>query len=84
MLRRIALALLVGGAAAPAAAQQQPPAQPPPAPGQVTCTNPRPQICPQVYQPVCGTKRDDKRQTYGNACSACADSNVVSHIPGPC
>jgi len=48
------------------------------------CTEPRPQMCAQVYQPVCGTRRDGTRQTYGNACSACADANVVSHVPGPC
>jgi len=82
MIRRMALALMFGLAAGAACAQQ--PAQPPPAPGMATCTEPRPQVCTRDYRPVCGTKRDGTRQTYGNACSACADANVVSHIPGPC
>lgn len=84
MFRGIAVALLLAGAIAPAEAQQQSPAQPPAAPGQVTCTASRPQVCAQNYLPVCATKSDGTRQTYGNACSACADANVVSHVPGPC
>jgi hypothetical protein len=83
MIRRIALALLLAGAAVPGLAQQQP--TPPLArPGQVTCTEPRPQMCPAVYQPVCGTKRDGARQTYSNGCFACMDASVISHVPGPC
>jgi hypothetical protein len=87
-MKRTAFALLLL-LAAPACTQQTPPAQPP-APagpasaGQVTCTAPRPQVCTREYRPVCGTKRDGARQTYGNGCGACADANVVSHIPGPC
>jgi hypothetical protein len=82
-MHRLALALLFA-AAAPACAQQTPPAQPPAPPGQVVCTSPRPQLCTRDYRPVCGMKRDGTRQTYGNACGACGDDNVVSHIPGPC
>ncbi len=79
---RIILALLLL-AATPALAQQTQPAPPRP-PGQVTCTDPRPQMCPANYQPVCGTKRDGARQTYSNGCMACIDASVVSHVPGPC
>jgi hypothetical protein len=87
-MKRTALALLML-LAAPACAQQTPPAQPPappgPAPaGSASCTVPRPQVCTRDYRPVCGTRRDGTRQTYGNGCGACADANVVSHIPGPC
>ena len=79
------LAFLALAFALPACAQQ-PPAKPPapPAPGQVTCTQPRPEVCTKDFRPVCGTRRDGTRQTYGNGCSACADQNVVSHVPGPC
>lgn len=59
-------------------------AQTPPSPAAVACRDPRPQVCPQVYQPVCGRKRDGKTQTFGNGCSACADAEVVVHLPGPC
>jgi hypothetical protein len=82
-MKRIALALLFAAAAAPACAQQTPPAPPAPA-GQITCTMPRPQVCTKQYRPVCGARRDGTRQTYGNACEACADPNVASHVSGPC
>ena len=84
-MKRIAVALLFAAATAPACAQQTPPApaSPPPA-GQVTCTMPRPQVCTKDFRPVCGTRRDGTRRTYGNGCDACADANVMSHIPGPC
>ena len=29
-----------------------------------------PEICTQVYQPVCGTDQDGRRVTYSNACFA--------------
>jgi hypothetical protein len=83
-MQRTLVALLFAAAAAPACAQQPTPAQAPAPPGQVTCTEPRPQVCTREYRPVCGTKRDATRQTFGNGCSACADANVASHIPGPC
>jgi hypothetical protein len=85
-MKRALFALLFAAATAPACAQQPTPTQPaPPAsPGQATCTAPRPQVCTKDYRPVCGTRIDGTRQTYGNGCDACADANVVSHIPGPC
>jgi cytochrome c5 len=64
--------LLVAGSAQ---AQQSPTTQ---------CTEPRPQMCPQVYNPVCGVAADASKKTYGNGCSACADKAVVGHTPGPC
>lgn len=84
-MKRTPFALLFLAAMAPACAPQTPPTQPPaPRPGQITCAPPRPQVCTREYRPVCGTRRDGVRQTYGNACSACADANVMSHVPGPC
>ncbi len=81
---RLALALLFAAAAAPACAQQTPPAPPPAPPGQVACTAPRPQMCTKEFRPVCATRRDGTRRTYGNGCEACADAAVASHVPGPC
>lgn len=83
-MKRVAFALLFAAATAPACAQQTPPTQPPAPPGQVTCTEPRQPMCTREYNPVCATKRDGTRRTYGNGCTACADANVASHIPGPC
>ena len=41
------------------------------------CPEPRPQICTREYMPVCGyNSADDSWKTYGNPCSACADSAV--------
>ena len=82
-MRRILLALLLVFPAAPVTAEQSQPGQTP-APGQVTCTSPRPQMCTQEYQPVCATRSDGTRRTYSNGCMACTDANVVSHVPGPC
>ena len=82
---RLPRVLLFGALIAlPACAEQPPPPRPAPPPGQVTCTDPRPQMCTRDYRPVCGTKRDGSRQTYGNGCGACGDAAVVSHVPGPC
>jgi hypothetical protein len=85
-MKRTAFALLFVAATAPACGQQTPPPPRPsaPPPGQVTCSVPRPQVCTREYRPVCGTRRDGVRQTYGNACSACADVRVMNHVPGSC
>jgi hypothetical protein len=48
------------------------------------CADPRPQMCTRDYRPSCGIRRDGSRRTYGNACTACADPDVVSQGPGPC
>ncbi len=48
------------------------------------CADPRPQMCTRDYRPACGVRRDGSRRTYGNACSACADSEVVSQAAGAC
>jgi len=84
-MHRPRLALFALFIALPAYAEQPRPAPPTPAAsGQMTCTEPRPEVCTREYRPVCGTKRDGARQTYGNGCSACGDRNVVGHVPGPC
>lgn len=48
------------------------------------CADPRPQMCTQEFRPACGVRLDGSRKTYGNACSACADSEVVSQAAGAC
>lgn len=48
------------------------------------CADPRPQMCTRDYRPACGTRRDGSRRTYGNACGACADPDVVSQAAGAC
>ena len=45
---------------------------------------PRPQMCTRDYRPACGLRRDGSRKTYGNACSACSDPEVVSQAAGAC
>ena len=49
-----------------------------------TCADPRPQMCTREYRPACGLRRDGSRKTYGNACSACSDPDVVSQAAGAC
>jgi tetratricopeptide (TPR) repeat protein len=48
------------------------------------CADPRPQVCTRDYRPACGLRRDGARKTYGNACSACSDAEVVSQAAGAC
>ena len=48
------------------------------------CADPRPQMCTREYRPACGVQRGGSRKTYGNACSACADPDVVSQEAGAC
>lgn len=48
------------------------------------CADPRPQMCTREYRPACGLHRDGSRKTYGNACSACSDPEVVSQAAGAC
>ena len=61
----------------------------------VECSEPRAQICSRDYRPVCATRDNGLRcvttpcdstetATYANACGACADSRVFSHVAGAC
>lgn len=71
------LVLLAFGACTP----QQPTTSPPPA---TVCTGQRPQACTREYKPVCATDVRGASRSFGNACEACADRQVVSHRPGQC
>lgn len=46
----------------------------------VLCTDPRPEICAQVNDPVCGSDG----QSYMNACAACSDADVAYFTEGAC
>jgi tetratricopeptide (TPR) repeat protein len=48
------------------------------------CADPRPQMCTRDYRPACGVRRDGSRQTFGNACTACSDPQVVTQAAGAC
>jgi tetratricopeptide (TPR) repeat protein len=48
------------------------------------CADPRPQTCTRDYRPACGVHRDGSRKTYGNACTACSNPDVVSQAAGAC
>ena len=61
----------------------------------VRCEDPRPQMCTREYRPVCALRDTGIRcvtipcpstewKTYGNACDACADVDVIGHLPGAC
>ena len=50
----------------------------------LTCTF-RPEACTMQYDPVCGYDAAGRQlQTYGNACSACVNTEVHRFTPGEC
>ena len=48
------------------------------------CPEPRPELCTQQYEPVCGQFSSGVSKTYSNWCSACSDIAVESYVPGEC
>ena len=42
-----------------------------------------PEVCTEVYQPVCGTDANGRRVTYSNACFARA-AKATQVTPGAC
>ncbi len=44
------------------------------------CQDPRPEVCAQFYEPVCGS---DGR-TYSNGCVACSHPEVIYYTLGDC
>ena len=42
------------------------------------------EVCPMVYEPVCGYKEDGTSETYGNDCEACKNPEVIYYIEGEC
>ncbi|HUO94395.1 MAG TPA: hypothetical protein VMU22_15825 [Rhizomicrobium sp.] len=53
-------------------------------PGGKFCAGPRPEMCMEIYQPVCGFRQDGSSHTYSNSCHACAKAEVVRYEPGEC
>jgi len=59
------------------------------------CQNPRPEVCTEEYRPVCALHDTGVRcittpcastewKTYGNACTACSDTDVIGYKQGEC
>ena len=59
------------------------------------CQDPRPELCTQEYDPVCTLRDTGNRcvttpcpstewKTYGNACRACNDTDVMGYRMGEC
>lgn len=64
-------------------------------PARQACEDPRPEVCAQLYQPVCAERDTGVRcvttpcdstepREYPNACEACGDARVLSYVVGPC
>jgi len=51
---------------------------------QISCADPRPEICTMDYQPVCGFNSDNSSKTYSNACTACSHKKVIKYIKSDC
>jgi len=95
------LLLLAACSQAPVASEPPPPAADPPAQAReekkapVVCTDPRPQVCTMIYDPVCATQDTGVRcvttpcpsteqVTKSSSCSACSDPKVISYVKGEC
>ena len=61
----------------------------------VNCPEVRPEMCTQMYDPVCGLMDSGIRcittpcpsvihKTFGNACTACSDEKVTGYVDGEC
>ena len=48
------------------------------------CPENRPMMCTMDYTPVCGLHNDKSTKTYSNACGACSNKAVISHVPLAC
>lgn len=48
------------------------------------CTEPRPQVCTQEYNPVCGQLAAGGWHEYSSPCNACAHDAVAGYETGPC
>jgi hypothetical protein len=85
-LRMVLLALpcIIGCTAPPGAAQEPPPQPKLTVPADKLCSEPRPEMCMELYQPVCGFTKDSTSKTYSNSCHACANHDVVRYTPGEC
>jgi hypothetical protein len=66
-----------------------------PTPAYITCREPRPEICYEIYAPVCATRANNahcltqpcppaEQVTFSNDCTACADNHVQGYIEGEC
>ena len=86
----LALGVATTGCAGGAANQEQPN---PKGPAITACTQPRPEICTQEYDPVCALRDaaglcvsvpcdSATWRTYANACTACSDPKVLGYRPG--
>jgi len=51
--------------------------------GPTTLAQTTPEVCTEVYQPVCGTDPNGKRVTYSNACFARV-AKAADVTPGEC
>jgi len=83
------LSLLVGCANSPAKNERAA------TPLFIACEQRRPEICTREYRPVCATRDTGIRcvtppcpvtdpKTYGNACTACSDPDVLGYQSGAC
>ncbi len=51
---------------------------------QTVCSEPRPQRCTMIYNPVCGWNRERQPKDFPSGCSACSDPAIVSYQAGTC
>ena len=80
-LGAMAVSLLAGDTVVPEPRQSRKTGD---SPDLVQCTQPRPQMCIQLYLPVCAELRNGARRTYPSGCAACSDATVAGYRPNRC
>lgn len=91
MMRELTVVAFVLALASCATSPQKDSVKPKP----IQCPEERSQICTHEYRPVCATRDtgircvtapcpSSEEKTYGNACTACADTKVFEYRPNAC
>ena len=50
----------------------------------IQCPAQRPEVCTMDYRPVCARDESGAKKEFGNACGACAQSEIVAYEEGSC
>ena len=50
----------------------------------IECSEPRPEICTQIYLPVCAVLKSGGSKTFASDCTACSAQEVIAYRKEAC